>query len=385
MRFHQTLFLLFALAQTAPSLAQSHLPDSGKAERRRSIAVVMASDGNLHQGSINFYRSAYKAVSASGEWTVLPMETVRKALATGSSLHLGGIPVINRATFRAGLPKRVRRQDGPSTLPGTTNRELQRLLDTLGSQGAIVSDCARQGPNALKACALYYYERARGHVMASTVKKFSAGATDASVWAEPMVKNLNEGLAASQREKDRAIIDELVARKEDDDDEDTRGVIAIFARGDRLRLNGWSQTVAGGGLQLGFRRDSIGVLAELGKLTWSGSGDVTKAERTNYGLNMQFRARALESLLWFLTVGGGAEESKFQGTAGEDRMLVKGLYVSLGPAVGLEVNDYLSMDLGLSWRWFFAKSTDKAGAFQTQALNAAGSTALSLRLACELF
>lgn len=358
------------------------LPSSSDQKRahRKGIAIVFASDGTAQQASIDFYRAVYKTVATGSNWDAIPISSLRQTMTVQSDVNrLGGIPVIDRATFRKGLPRRSTKRGKTKIIPGSPNQELQRLLDNLGAPAAIAVDCTRLGRDLLKSCALYYYDRVSARVIASTVKDFTAGANDGTVWAAPMVKNLDDGISAAQREKDHAMIEELVARKEEDDDDDTKGMISLFGRGDKIRMSGWNQTVAGGGIQLGFLRNNIGVVAEAARLAWQGDGVVKSAQRTNYGLNMQFRAKALQSLLWFFEIGGGKEESKFKGPTGDDTFTVSGVYAEVGPAVGLEINEMMSMDLGISWRWFFEQSSNKSGSLSDSSVSPNNIPGLSLR------
>lgn len=372
-------FLLIACIFSTYSFAQENNKDS-KRDHRRGVAIVFANDDTIQQASIDYYRAVYKTISSGSNWDALPMATVRQTLLQKSDAsRIGGIPIIDRATFRKALPRRLKKSGKAKIIPGTINHELQRLLDNLGAPAAIVVDCTRMGRDLLKSCALYYYDRVAARVIASAVKDFSSGANDATVWAAPMVKNLDDGIAAAQREKDQAMIEELVARKEDDESDDPHGVISIFGKGDKIRLDGWNQTIAGGGLQLGFLRDSVGVLAEIGRLSWEGEGSIKSAQRTNYGLNMQFRAKALDSLLWFFEIGGGKEESRFKGPGGDDEFTVSGVYAGLRPAIGLEISENFAMDLGLSWRWFFEQSTSKTGTLSDASMNPSATPGLALR------
>lgn len=358
-------------------------PSTSEAKRshRRGVAVVFASDGSTQQASIDYYRAVYKTVATGSNWDAIPMSTLRQSLnGRGDGNRIGGIPIIDRATFRKGLPKKSKKLGKAKVKPGTPNQELQRLLDNLGSPAAIVVDCTRLGRDLLKTCALYYYDRVSARVIASAVKEFTAGANDGTVWAAPMVKNLDDGIAAAQREKDQAMIEELVARKEEDETDDMKGVFSLFGRGDRMRLNtGWGQTVAGGGIQLGFLRSGIGVVAEVSRLSWQGDGVVTSAQRTNFGLAMQFRAKALDSLLWFFEIGGGKEDAKFKGPTSDDQVVVSGSYVNVGPALGLEINEMISMDLGLAWRWFFEQTSSKTGSLSDASISPSNIPGLSLR------
>ena len=384
--FRQTTLaagLLFASSARATEVDVStpSQPSSTDTKRahRKGIAIVFASDGTAQQASIDFYRAVFKTVATGSNWDAIPIASLRQTLSPTDANRLGGIPTIDRAKFRKGLPRRSSKGGKTKVMPGTPNQELQRLLDNLGAPAAIAVDCTRLGRDLLKSCALYYYDRVAARVIASAVKEFTAGANDGTVWAAPMIKNLDDGIAAAQREKDQAMIEELVARKEDDESDDAKGMISLFGRGDKMRITGWNQTVAGGGIQLGFLRNGIGVALEAARLSWQGDGAVKSAQRTNYGLNMQFRAKALQSLLWIFEIGGGKEESRFKGPTDNDTLTISGVYAELGPSVGLEINEMISMDLGIGWRWFFEQNSSKAGTFSDASMSPNNIPGLSLR------
>ena len=196
-----------------------------------------------------------------------------------------------------------------------------------------------------------------------------------------MLKSLETGISAAQAERDQAIIEELVARSEDDEDKDVFGIVAAYGKGDRMRIDtGWSQTVAGVGLQLGVLKDNIGAVADLGYLSWTGSSqDVTRATRLNLGLSMLFRAHALDSLLWLMEIGGGKERSTVRGNTDDDSLEVEGLYASISPGIGLELTEFLSLNLSIGWRWFFESSSSRSGALKDVSMDDTHGPSLAFR------
>lgn len=385
--FAKVSILVFGIVTSLPSFA-ADLPISkpakpASAAQRRALAVVFATDGNPLQASIDYFREVYSALSQSPTWDAVPINEVRQALsATRSGSLLGGIPTIDREAFRKRLPKRLRKRNEVTVVPGTAVPELQRMLDNLRAPAAVVVDCpGKGGGRLLKACALYYYDRISEKVVASVVKKFSAGANDATGWAVPMLKGLENGIATAQQGRDQAIIEELVARGEDDDEKEIKALIGLFGKGDRIRLNnGWNQAVSGGGLQLGALNDNIGAFAEIGYLSWKGnSHDVTEAVRINYGLSMLFRAHAVDSLLWLIEMGGGKEKTRFSGSGNDDVLAVEGVYASISPGVGLELSEFLSLNLSVGWRWYFEGSSSQSGLLKDVSMDDTHGPSLAFR------
>lgn len=327
----------------------------------RQIAVVYAYDGRAVQPSINFYRAVFTGVSQSPTWDVIPIDKIRKS-APASESKLGGIPVVDREEFRKALPKRIPKSRTAAIKAGTPIQDLQRLLDNLAAPAAIIVDCLASSTTTIKACGLYYYDRVSARVVASSVKSFAASVNDAAVWASPMLLTLEEGLAASRREKNQAIIEELVARNEEDEDSAKQGLIGVSGRSSKAALkSGWRQSLVGFGLQLGFMAKEKGVLLEGSQLKWKGTGLVTTANKTTYGINMFFRAKALEALVWIGELGAGREIDSLHGPYNGDSMTVTGMYVTVRPSVGIELAEYFTLDLGLHFDWFFEASTVRAG------------------------
>jgi hypothetical protein len=327
----------------------------------RQIAVVYAYDGHAVQPSINFYRAVFTSVSQSPTWDVIPIDKIRKSSPTSES-KLGGIPVVDREEFRKALPKRIPKSRAGDVKAGASVPDLQRLLDNLAAPAAIVVDCLAASTTTIKACGLYYYDRVSARVVASSVKSFASGVNDAAVWASPMLLTLDEGLAASRRAKNQAIIEELVARNEEDEDAAKQGVIGVSGRSSKAALeSGWSQSLVGFSLQLGFMAKEKGVLLEGSQLKWRGTGLVTTADKTTYGINMFFRAKALEALIWIGELGAGREIDSLQGAHPGATMTVTGMYVTVRPSVGIELAEYFTLDLGLHFDWFFEASTARDG------------------------
>ncbi len=331
----------------------------------QQIAVVYAYDGRAVQPSINFYRAVFTAVSQSPTWDVIPINKIRKS-SPASEAKLGGIPIVDREEFRKALPKKIRKSPTGAIKPGSSVQDLQRLLDNLAAPAAIVVDCLASSPTTIKACGIYYYDRVSGRVVASSVKSFIAGVNDPTVWASPMLLTLDEGLASSRRAKNQAIIEELVARNEDDDDSEKQGLIGVSGRSSKAALkSGWSQSLVGFSLQLGFMAKEKGVLLEGSQLKWKGTGKVSAASKTTYGINMFFRAKALESLIWIGELGAGREINTLDGVQSGDSMTVTGMYVTVRPSVGIELSETFTLDLGLHFDWFFEASASRTGSIFT--------------------
>jgi hypothetical protein len=360
------LVLLSIFCSPLPSaFAQNNVTGLTK---KQTLPVVFALEGFPPQAAIDFYKEVYKSLARSSRWEVMPIGSVRKALGKSSDDRLGGIPTIDRQEFRSKLPRKHKRAiltSGKTSklIPGKPVPQLQRFLDNTRSSAVLVVDCARLNQQVIKACALYYYDRVSSRVIASAVKEFLSGANDVTNWADPMLKTLDEGLEAAQREKDQEVIEELVARNEDDEEGKVKGVFALYGKGDRAQLNdGFKQTISGFGLQLGFLDHNVGAVVDAGILSWRGSGERwKKAQRTHYGINMLFRARALESLLWYLEIGGGKEKTIYSGIDANTKISEDGLYTSLAPGMGLELAEFVTLNVALSWRWFFDSSTERNG------------------------
>lgn len=354
--------------------------------RRQQIPVIFAVEGTPPQAAIDFYREVYRVIGRSVRWDPMPIADVRRVLDKSTDERIGGVPSIDRKEFRSKLPRRRKasKLESPASanvIPGKPVTDLQRFLDSTHVPAALVVDCARMSQNLLKACAIYYYDRQSSRVIASAVKNFVAGASDVKSWADPMLKTLENGLEAAQREKDQEVIQELVARSEQDEEHPLKGLVALYLKGDRAQLsNGFKKSINGFGIQMGFLDDTVGAVIDGGLLTWKGDGEEFKsAQRYFYGLNMIFRARALESLLWFLELGAGKEKTSYEGTTDATYFHSDGIYATLAPGVGIELSEFASLNIGVSWRWFFEGSTERNGVPSDLSQTESRIPALSLR------
>ncbi|MCX6117761.1 MAG: hypothetical protein NT027_09480 [Proteobacteria bacterium] len=372
--------IICSMTPTMEGYAQGKLDRSKVVIGKRPLAVVFAADAAPSQSAINFYKAVYQSYSQHQSWDLLSFATMRQAMSASSSSSYGGLVTVDRTSFRKKLPRKINRKSGAKVITGSPVPDLQRLLDNLRAPAAIVVDCAKRDGIVLRGCALYFYDRVASRVTASVVKTFVSGATDATAWAQPLVQSLEDGIASAEREKDLEVIEELVARKENDEDDTVYGLLAIYGKGDRTQLStGWRQTISGGGLQVGMLSDSVGAAAEYGLLTWSGEGELKSAKRTNYGLNMMFRAKAMESLLWFFEIGGGREINEFQGEKTEDKLKSTGVYAHITPGVGLELAEFFSLNLGVGWRWYFESSSTGEGALTTVNMSDSKIPSIALR------
>jgi hypothetical protein len=378
-------------AEKRPTKIKSPRNDNAShlAASKPEVALILASDGVPSQEIVDFYRAVYASLASSPSWQPLALGTLRSGLPSDlEKKQLSGIPTISRKDFRAKLPKRLI-QKSPNAenraatqiIPGSEVADLQRIADNLRTRAVIVADCATKKSSMLKGCGLYYYDRVAARVTASSIKTFSSGASDATLWASPMVSTLEEGIARAQREKDQDVIEELIARGEQGEETERYGVIAIFGRGDRAGLtNGWSQSLSGGGLELGFLKENVGALAHYSILRWSGDKDSIKlVQRTSYGLGMIFRAEAIDKLLWFFEISGGKETTKYSGQSSEDTLQTDGLALSLSPGIGLTLGDFLTLNMGVGWKWFFENQTSRRGHLSTAETQDLHGPALTLR------
>ncbi len=356
---------LSMLAEMA--LAQAKEPR----EATRKVAVLLAYDGRPRNALFDFYRATFQAVDTSGTWTATPVTDLRAVLtARRVDQRQIMLPTIDAKRFRQSLtarkpdPKITR----PDHKPGRLD-EIQGLLDTLGLSIAVIVDCRSDKAELLRSCGLYYYDRSEARVRASSIKTFEAGVSDAGIWAQPMLKNLMEGIQAAQKSRDQEMIQALMGR-DDEDEDDMHALLGVAIRGENLQVDQKGQTIAELALQLGFLQDHKGAFLEFMQGERSSQGELRSIKRQSLGLQGLWQARALDSLLWRLELGGGQERTLVEMRDNAGQLKVQGFYLALRVGVGLILRDAFTLDLGPQGRYFMEQKSEGEGLLKDASLSA---------------
>jgi hypothetical protein len=339
------------------------------------IPIFLASSSPIpSQKLVEFYKAVRVSLTDSEGWESVNIEKTQQHQAEESGVNFyGNLPVIDRTDFRK---KIQRRRSQPVNENAATQdvisrqrvRAIQQYLDQLRVPGGLVVDCSHGKSMLLKGCGIYYYDRVKQKVSASVVKLFSAGTHDASAWATPLVKNLENGLAHAQRSKDEKIIEELMSKEDLDDQTDTRGHLSAFASTSSVRVSGnqasLRQNLVGFGVEAGMMLENVGAYFFASRAMWNGSSGkealfYKKAQSTDIGLGMNLRAKALDQLLWGLQIAVARQTLEFElmdslGSQSDHSQKFKstGLNMSISPSMGILVSDLVEITLGPVWGWY---------------------------------
>ncbi|HAZ11366.1 MAG: hypothetical protein A2X86_20195 [Bdellovibrionales bacterium GWA2_49_15] len=183
----------------------------------RTVAVVLAqSPDAINIPSIELYRQIKESVDKSDLWIVAPTWTVKNNLKGQDDEEklpdLGAIPSFDRRELIKAHPQAQTQlpDDVAAVSENAVIKSVQIILDTLAIEGALIVDCLPQGTQVVLGCGLYYYDRTRGKVVASSRKYFRAGVTDATNWAEHLIVALDEGIKHTKEVKTQAKLEKVL-------------------------------------------------------------------------------------------------------------------------------------------------------------------------------
>lgn len=309
----------------------------------QAVALVLTTSAQeMNLPTVHFYQAVQKSMSDSAEWKLAPVPETRKYLRKLKGTYaINALPAISRR----GFIKSHGQAKYPDSKPGRPNRvqpNLQRALDTLALQGAVVVDCIPDGSRRVRSCGLFYYDRNAGKVVASVRKHFRLGIPDAGRWAHQMVAGLDSGIKHERNRKSQNELSTLLAKSTDNNEEnDTVFMFGIQALGESLAsVNDQQATLAQGAIQIGLQSSNMSLSLEGGQGHSILDNDENKhiLSARKLGLVLGIQSKALESLIWQLGWGMGAMERKIvREEDGEETGALR------------HVDGYLSLRPGMFW------------------------------------
>lgn len=346
------------------------------------IVVTTQPDRGINYPTIDFFQATVTDVKTTGTWTVAPLAQVR-GLMKGQRSDLGPIPSLPRSELTAALPG-VTRKDGESGRG--VIKSLQRALDTLAVDAAIVVDCEPSGQSAVNGCGLYYYDRAEGRITATARKDFRAGVNEAGRWAPTLVATLKRGMESVRSEREKARFSELLDRSVDANSAPFKLSLGLDASGESLATpDAHLSNQMTYGLQVLVRGSAAGFGLEgaTGDGESSAEFKTFKASARRLGLVVNVRAKALDNLIWETDLAAGAVSRVYESSAG-DRLSTRGAYLALRPGLGFEISKRWSLGIGLQLSRYFLGSSESSGRYAAAALNPTAIGAL-FRVKAEIF
>jgi hypothetical protein len=358
------------------------------------VAVVLSHGRKAaNYPTIEFYQAVTAAVEEASAWAPARASEIRPLLPK-PGVDLGSIPTVDRSVFLKAKPNRSAKA-GRAPKGALTKRKaaraaqivpVQRMLDTLAIQGAVIVDCDPRGANEVSACGVYFYDRADGRVVARAQKQFRVGITDASRWATALVATLKDGMSAARANAERKRFDELMERGEEAPDHGV--MLAVEAAGERLAVPDARLDAA---MNLGLQalvRSSAGAPAfgvEIAQGTSSDDGGKDGAASyrlRRLGLVVDASARAMQSAVWSLGLAAGVADREYN--LDETSLRQRGTYVSVRPGLGFRMSESVTLAFDLRHTSYLGGSRTADETFEDDRL---GSSAfgLGLRLTAVVF
>jgi len=281
----------------------------------RIALIYSASSKQLNTPTLAFYQSVASQFASSHDWQLVSFSEVDRYLPkTTGRLTPSSIPSIKRAEFLKAHPQASGASKAKLPANKGVSRSLQELLDTLAAEGAVVVDCVPQGGNRVKACGIYFYDRAAGRVVASMRKDFKVGITDATRWSGVMVSGLHSGLVAVRENKSKAQL-ESILDKSPDSTSNRKIALHLDARGEST-IRKFDMPGLAPALSLGISTMSNGTGAGI-EAAVSEQRNQTGADREltwfgrRAGIFMTSEIEAQETMVWSLDVGLGVSQRRF--------------------------------------------------------------------------
>jgi len=342
-------FLLLLLPLISSVFGKGHTVDY------KTVAIVLSQDESVvNVPSIELFRSVKEVVNNSDTWVMAPAWSVKINLKNQKSAEglqdLGAIASFNRRFLTKGHPQSnmVLPKDKIHRSQNQIIKPIQIMLDTLALQGAIIVDCLPEGPKVVRSCGLYYYDRVKGKVVASSRKFFRAGVTDATNWSNHLVMSMDAGLKKVKETKSKMQITKVLSFHEEKEDKMNYSAEVEFWG---LSPSESSLNTSVPGISLYINRENESFSYGLGFSYTDTEKDNVSYKQYDLGLRFTPRAFAAKSLIWELPIGFAASQRSMSKLAPTGRNSVEQLDAkfSIGPSLMWQMKRGTSFGVGASY------------------------------------
>jgi hypothetical protein len=290
------------VAVTTLAMALSAQAFAGPADPLKVAVIVSLDPQAINVPTVELFRAVQDGAQVSPGFIpgAATQEVREKLAAPGALATLGTIPAFDRKDFLKANGNKPSKKSKRRVI-----RPVQKMLDTLALDGAVIVDCAPAGTAAVKNCGLYYYDRSLGRVLAATSKEFRVGVADASRWAPSLLSNLSQGLTAYESQLERDRLKQVIAESNVAEDS-SKFTAELKLQGQSLAEPSRQVTaLPGAALRLGRQDKGYSTGLELGYAKATAEGEDAKASLTEKlaGLFFSVESRALESMIWDLGLG----------------------------------------------------------------------------------
>ncbi|MCO4792375.1 MAG: hypothetical protein KC493_01590 [Bacteriovoracaceae bacterium] len=350
-------YLLPLLILSLMTVTNTNIRAEESATNFKTVAVVVSiTTKEISIPTIELFREVVTNIQNSSDWVPAPNWSVKNLLSKNQKEipGIGAIPALDRAILTAAYPKISGDEQDKNTTGTKVLTPIQVMLDTLALEGAIIVDCVPKGQETVSSCALYYYDRAFGKIVAASSKSFLAGVSDSLKWAPTLLSSLTEGMKSVREKRSKAQLKNAFAKtKEETVDKATTGIeLAVWGQspGDDSDVTSSipGLTLVVGKYNKGY---SWGIDLSLAKTNEASSAKNIDYNSKSLGLVFQSRVNAAESLIWDLSFGAGyAKRSLVVNNLTLD---TKNLVLKLSPGLLWKLNSSFNLGIGMIYERFF--------------------------------
>ncbi len=325
----------------------------------KTVAVILAqAPDTVNIPSIELYRQIKESVDKSDLWIVAPIWTVKNNLKGQDEEEklpdLGAIPTFDRRELIKAHPQAQTRLPEEAA-PASENpviKSVQIVLDTLAIEGALIVDCLPEGAQVVLGCGLYYYDRTRGKIVASSRKYFRAGVTDSTNWSEHLIVALDKGIKHTKEIKTQAKLEQVLTYT-DEMESPMQKAMGMEIWGKRFLASDLNKTLPGTTLSLLHENEnySFGFGVSFGQYR----DQQLLAQEVGMEIKFAPRAFAARTLIWELPIGisfiqRDTKAKSFMVDEGDSTRSELNAMGEIGPALLWRVQNKYTFGLGVSYQ-----------------------------------
>ncbi len=336
--------LLFILSLTSSLFfTKIYAQDDVKSMEHKTVALVLGTNPeDINVPSVELFRKVKNYLDLSDYWVMNPSWSTKKAigkLENADFPYFGSIPFFDRRELQNSL-KNGNKGSGIIA-------PVQVMLDTLALEGAILVDCEPIGDDTVKACGLYFYDRASRKIVAAAEKEFVAGVKDASNWAGTLTSSLAEGMNHIRDKREKLAVNSILEHTKDDREKPMQWLMELQLHGGKINDFSYvSGTVPSGEMIIGRTGENFGF--GLGAFFTQNKETADLAEPMFKEVSGQFifnsKANAGESLTWDFHLGAGYAKRSLT-LVGGDALETEDLKLSVGPGLLWNMSDNAAFGL----------------------------------------
>ncbi|TNF31950.1 MAG: hypothetical protein EP319_00680 [Deltaproteobacteria bacterium] len=353
------LLLLSLTLLTQTFISNVYAQDEPQVMEHKTVALVLGTNPeDINVPSVELYRKVKNYLDLSDYWVMNPAWSTKKAigkLENADFPYFGSIPFFDRSELKNSLKNG---KEGSGIIA-----PVQVMLDTLALEGAILVDCEPIGDDTVKACGLYFYDRASRKIVAAAEKEFVAGVKDASNWAGTLTSSLAEGMNHIRDKREKLAVNSILEHTKDDRKEPMQWLMEMQLHGGKIQDFSYvTGTVPSGEFIIGMTGENYGF--GLGGFFTQNKEKMDLIDPLFKEVSGQLlftsKANAGESLTWDFHLGAGYAKRSLS-LSGGDQLNTEDIKLSVGPGLLWNMSDNAAFGLvGKYDRYMEIKSTNNS-------------------------